>query len=292
MDPNSAWKIFYAERDAALRKGEQIAEAYEFRAPPVDPFRLLKAEQKLIHAVGEDFGDAFDGRIRYVGNRFLLCFNTKYNSWRHSGTHHSRVLFSIAHELGHYFLDRHRTCLVTNRRPHDSFSEFTAHSLIETEADHFAAGLLMPSYLVRKNVNRENFPKVDDILEVRRQFDVSLTGLLARWTQLSDFPCATVATYQGVIQFGWVSEPLRNQGCYRVRRNHAPECRYFKRFLGQHAPVSTYAQGEGSGNTDYWLDWENRSLDTAEMYFAIPHTGYVWTFLMCDESDLSDDRFD
>lgn len=129
MDRNSAWKTFYAEQEAALRKGEQIAEAYEFRAPPVDPFRLLKAEQKLIHAVGEDFGDAFDGRIRYVGNRFLLCFNTKYNSWRHSGTHHSRVLFSIAHELGHYFLDRHRKCLVTNRRPHDSFSEFTAHSL-------------------------------------------------------------------------------------------------------------------------------------------------------------------
>lgn len=292
MASNFEWKLFYASREKALRRGEETAEALEFSAPPVDVFQILKSERRLIHAVGEDFGNAFDGRIRYVGPRFLVCFNTKYDDWAHSGRHHSKVLFSIAHELGHFYLEHHRRCLVANHRPHDSFVEFSAHQLVESEADHFACGLLMPQKLLTESVNAKNFPEIADILNVRRVFDVSLTGLLARWTQVSDFPCATIATSGGRILFGWFSEALRNRGCFRVRKNKLSECRHFKRFLQSNSPVLSYQDADGSGSIDYWLEWEGRSHNTAELYFAIPHSNQIWVHLICDEDEFLDDRFD
>lgn len=292
MLSNLDWKTFYASREQAILRGEEISAANEFSSPPIDVFKILRVEKKLIHAVGEDFGDAFDGRIRYVGPRFLVCYNTKYDRWKHSGRHHSKVLFSIAHELGHFYLEHHRRSLVANRRPHDSFVEFSTDMLVESEADHFACGLLLPQRLLRRHVNATNFPQISDLKEVRRSFDVSLTGLLVRWTQISDFPCATIATSGGRILFGWVSQAFRNRGCFRVRRNHFPDGRYFAKFFRSNSPVMRYQDEEAAGSSDYWLDWEGPVLDTAEFYFAIPHTNQIWVHLICDETDLMDDRFD
>lgn len=286
MNRKAQWRDFYSERLAAMHKGEEIAATYDFGSPPVDVFRILKSERRLIHPAGEDFGDAFDGRIRFLGKRFLLCYNTKYNAWPHKGEHHSKVLFSIAHELGHYFLDDHRRCLVTNRQPHGSFSEFSSHELIEQQADHFATGLLMPESLLRRHINQINFPDVDYIRDVVTEFDVSLTGLLARWAQLTHFPCATIGTLQGKIRFGWASESLRKFGVFRLRRGDRPDCRSFLGFAERCSPVSAYKQGDGVGDTDYWFDSERHSFGTRELYFAIPHTGLIWAFLMCDESDF------
>lgn len=289
MDKNAQWRKFYWEVDFAARKGEEIAGAFDHLKPPVDVFKIIRAERRLIHAVGEDFGKAFDGRIRFVGTRFLLCYNTRYNEWPHSGRHHSKILFSIAHELGHYFLDNHREYLIASKQPHDSFSEFSSHKLVERQADSFAAGMLMPRDLLGAIVNKQNIPSVKLILETTRLFEVSLTGLLSRWTQISHFPCATIATQDGVIKFGWVSEAFREIGCYRVRRGTAVQFGDFRRFAQQVTPIAKYRDGEGTGHTDQWLDWDGPTFDTEEFYFAIPHTGMIWVFITCDERELSDD---
>ncbi|MCA9036844.1 MAG: ImmA/IrrE family metallo-endopeptidase [Planctomycetaceae bacterium] len=294
MDRNSQWRRFYAECDVATRKGEEISLATGFSEPPIDVFRILESERQFIRAVGEDFGESFDGRIRYLGNGFLLCYNTRYNEWLPRGRNrpHSKVLFSIAHELGHFYLDEHRACLVNNRRAHNSFTEFSSHKLIERQADHFASGLLMPSDLLRPRINMDNHPDFGRVLDVRKDFDVSLTGLLARWTQLSDFPCATVVTLNGVVLFGWVSKAFREIGCYRVRRTHKPESRTFRSFVAQNSPVKEYKQKDGYSSTDYWLEYDQRSFETSELYFAIPHSKLIWVLLTCDEGELCGKEYD
>lgn len=292
MTNNFAWRDFYACREDALRQGEEIAADFGFSSPPVDVFKILENELELVYSVGENFESAFDGRIQYVGPRFLLCYNTKYDRWPHSGKHHSKVVFTIAHELGHFYLERHRRYLVRNLKPHNSFAEFSSEKLIEAEADHFACGLLMPSTLMRRLVNSSNFPTIGDIKDNRRKFEVSLTSFLARWTQLSDFPCATIATSGGEVLFGWTSQRWHELGCYRVRRGHRPEARYFQRFCSSNSPVEIYREGEGLGSIDYWLDWDRGSINTVEFYFAIPHSNQIWVLLFCDETELMDDRFD
>jgi Zn-dependent peptidase ImmA (M78 family) len=51
--------------------------------------------------------------------------------------------FSIAHELGHYFIEAHATQLLVNG-VHYSRAGFFSADPFEQEADHFAAALLMP----------------------------------------------------------------------------------------------------------------------------------------------------
>lgn len=282
------WKHIYYERQLATEAGERIAQAYNFSTPPVDPLKIIHEERRLIHAVGDDFGDAFDGRIKYIGPRFLICYNTRYDTWPHTGSHHSKVHFTIGHELGHYFLDEHRKILVSTHTAHGSRTEFVSDSLIEQQADCFASGLLMPSSLFRPLINKKNFPSIDEIKKVRQSFQVSLIGTLVRWTQLSDFPCATIAVRNGVIQFGWVSEAFQRIGAYRVLRGESVEGRAFRRFSGQDPSFSKYRDGSGSGVGLNWLDYGQKRLDTVEHYFVIPYTKTIWVFLIVDENDLSE----
>ena len=281
-----SWKFVYAAREHAANEGEEIAKAYQFDSAPVDPFRIIKAERRLIHAEGYNFGGAFDGLIRYIGPRFLLCYNTRYDAWPHVGTHHSKVVFTAAHELGHFFLPAHREYLVTSKQSHGSFTEFTADPLVEQQADSFASGLLMPRYLFRRIVNRSNFPSLRDIKAVRQTFQVSLTGMLVRWTQLSDFPCATIATKAGRIQFGWISQPLRDRGAWNLRRGQAVTAKDASAFIQSDPGATDYRDGTGSGAVNNWIDFDQVRLLTEEHYFAIPHSGCVWVLMTADEDEL------
>ncbi|WP_146564539.1 ImmA/IrrE family metallo-endopeptidase [Posidoniimonas corsicana] len=276
----------HAARERATLEGEAVAEALGCDTPPIDPFDVVRRERRLIHAEGDDFGDAFDGRIRYLGRRFLIAYNTCYDRWPHQGKHHSKVLFTVAHELGHFYLPEHRRRLVTSRRAHDSFTEFVADRQIEQEADAFAAGLLMPKQLLRRFVNAENFPTIERIKEVRNLFSVSLTGLLVRWTQLSDFPCLTVAARGDEILFGWASESLRSQGVWGVRRGERAVGKEFQSFVRHSQTGGGYRESKANGALYSWAEHEGRRLLTQEHYFYIPHTGMSWCLVMADEQDF------
>src|SRR3972149_5886641 len=60
--------------------------------------------------------------------------------------------FSIAHELGHYFIEGHPEALLTSGI-HQSRADFVSDDPFEQEADIFAAALLMPEAPSRKAIN-------------------------------------------------------------------------------------------------------------------------------------------
>lgn len=81
----------------------------DLRLPePIDPLAVVRSERRLIKARGGILGNRYDGKLEYDRSRnlFLLFFNTKYDVV--PGLHHPRTRFSIAHELGHYFIEHHR----------------------------------------------------------------------------------------------------------------------------------------------------------------------------------------
>jgi hypothetical protein len=292
MKSELSWKLLYAAREKAAKEGEDIAETYGFTRPPVDPFEIALAERSLIHLEEHDFGNAFDGLIRFVGPRFLICCNTKYNAWPHKGARHTKVVFTLAHELGHFFLPGHRMYLVRSKKPHESFTEFSADPLVEQQADSFATGLLLPGYLFKPVVNRENFPSQRTLGDARREFHVSLTGMLVRWTQLSDFPCTTIVIHNGRIQYGWISSALRSRGAFRLRYGQQVMGRDAKQFIETDATASSYREGHGAGAIRNWIDFDETKLLTDEHYFAIPHSGTVWVTAFADEADLEGRTWD
>jgi hypothetical protein len=292
MSTDLSWNMLYAARDVAAREGEDVAMMYGFEHPPVDPFRIAKEERLLIELAEDDFGSAFDGRIKYVGPRFLICCNTRYNNWPHKGERHTKVVFTLAHELGHFFITSHRDYLVSSKKPHGSFTEFTADPLVEQQADYFATGLLMPSRLFRPRVNESNFPERSAVQAVRRDFHVSLTGMLVRWVQLTDFPCAVIGIRNSKIAFGWVSEPLRSRGIFQLHSGKPVQGRDARCFIEQDPSIAQYREGSGSGAMRNWLDYESTRLLTAEHYFAVPHTGTVWVLAFCDENEMESRPWD
>ncbi len=286
------WRREQRARDVALAKGEEIARLNGFVTGPVDPFRVIESEGGIIHAEGDDFRDSFDGRLSYHDGCFLLIFNTCYNRWPRNSNHHPKIRFTIAHELGHYYLDEHREFLVTRQEPIESFVEFDSSKQVEREADAFATGLLMPNYLLGECVNCEPEATLDVIKMTARDFDVSLTSMMVRWTQLSHFPCATLCIRGGLIQWGFASDVFRRYGLWKTKRSVAPSSVDASKFLGFDTSYSKFREGTGWGRAQQWLDGECEPIDVQEFYVVIPYSGCAMVFVIADESELPSRWYD
>src|SRR5690606_20405542 len=88
--------------------------------------------------------------------------------------------------------------------------------------DAFAAGLLMPSRLLRPLVN-EGEMTFTDIENWASEFRTSITSTARRCVELSDFPCALVGIRDGRVAFSFHSQAMIEGGCYpRPRGSSAP----------------------------------------------------------------------
>src|SRR5688572_20623786 len=187
----------------ALQKAGWQAEAIVRRlnlSPAIDPLQIAKDEYPFLRTGGRNFGDRFDGKLRYSSEKkcFVLMYNTKYDATYPPGKHHPRTRFSIAHELGHYFLEHHHAYLSHGGKTHASIGEFRSNVSIEREADAFAASLLLPSHLLSPIVNAQAL-SLTRIQQLADTFETSLTSTAIRSVQLSHFPCALAAIRQGSI---------------------------------------------------------------------------------------------
>jgi IrrE N-terminal-like domain len=273
-------------RDAAMAKGEEISKLHGYEQGPVDPFDIVDSERAMIHLEGDDFGDGFDGRLSYHGNRFLMVYNTRYNAWPSQSGHHPKVRFTVAHELGHYFLDRHREYLVNRSQAIESFTEFESNEEVERQADAFASGLLMPKYLVGPCINNEPDASILSIKKAATAFDVSLTSMMVRWTQLSHFACATLCIRDGSIQWGFRSERFREAGLWRCKRHSPIQSSDAKKFVAVDSACSTFREDVGIGRSNDWLDGDIDPVAVQEFYMVIPYSQCVMVFLNADENDL------
>ncbi len=280
------WKIEQNARDAALAKGEEIARLTGFSKGPVDPFKVIAAEGELIRAEGDDFRDCFDGRLSFHAGRFLLIYNTRYNSWPRSGIHHPKVRFTVAHELGHFYLDPHREFLVNRKKPIESFTEFESNRQVEREADAFATGLLMPEYLVGPRINYKVNATMANLKEVANEFDVSLTSMLVRWTQLSDFPCATLCIRNDRIQWGFISAAFQKCGLWKARRGLSIASSDARKFAQIESKFASFREGAGMGRAQHWLDGDCDLIEVQEFYLAIPYSQCLMVFVSAEENSL------
>ena len=281
----SNWTLEQAQRDAATQLGEAIAEQIGYVGPPISPFRVIETENGRILSFGDDFGDAFDGRLEYQSSRFLLFFNTKYDAWSHIGDHHPKVNFTVAHELGHYFLDHHRKYLQRTGNAHGSLTEFQVEAPPEREADCFAAGLLMPRSLVEQTVNSRP-PTFPGVRSSAKDFHVSLTSMAVRWVQLSNFPCAVLVVSDGKIQWGFTSEAFKRAGGYRVRIGEPIRSRPAAKFLAAESSLMSFREGIDYSPSERWINWERDGIWVQEWYTVIPSLRQMLVFLAADEDDL------
>jgi Zn-dependent peptidase ImmA (M78 family) len=137
-----------------------LAES-KVKAPPVDLLLILSA-----HGIGyeevDDFPDTVDALIVEDGSNVYAAVNARQ--------HLHRRRFSLAHELGHYFIHRDgmpEEAITIDNPPTDDMGEVTK-SPAETEADLFAGELLVPLEMLKLHVQK-GIPELSRIFLVSEQ---------------------------------------------------------------------------------------------------------------------------
>jgi Zn-dependent peptidase ImmA (M78 family) len=152
----------------------------------VDPRHI--ASEKSIPVIYKRYGLHFDGMLMFsVGRFFIYCNLDK------SGNENSaRARFTVAHELGHYFLDEHRNVLCSGQNlHHGSLCEYASKNTVEQEADLFASHLLMPTPLFDTQIRRKK-PKtgIEEVLHLKDIFKTSIMSTAIRFVNAEVIPCA------------------------------------------------------------------------------------------------------
>lgn len=203
------WKVTERKLELARQVAEELTATLA-ADEPIDPFAIAHGEKQMLRVVCGDFRMRFDGQLEFhvAQRRFLMFVNTKYDAGCPPGEHHPRTRFSAAHELGHFFIEHHRACLLKGAPPHPSRSErWDNNVMMEREAGSFAAALLMPERLMRPLVNEIELT-ASTVADVAYRFQTSRVSTAIRAVQLSDFPVAVAGIRDGAVRWSFQAECL------------------------------------------------------------------------------------
>jgi hypothetical protein len=191
------------KRPFNLKMARQEAEAFLKRegitSLPVDPFAIAENLQIAVEGKPENT-PGVSGMLLRHGNNFMIVYATHIPS-------KGFQRFSVSHELGHFLLAGHPEQVIVNGM-HVSRAGFITNDPYELEADHFAAGLLMPEGPFRKEMNRYD-PGLEAVEAVAEQCITSRTATAIRFAELGDTAMAVIVSTDGIIDYCFMSEPMK-----------------------------------------------------------------------------------
>lgn len=198
----SRYKQLSNERTEHLSAlAEDVADAFS-RYDRFEPLEVL-ADREITWSFGH-YGEAFDGALECRNSRFHVYCNLVRVGHRQS----ARARFTLAHEIGHYYIDEHRRALAQGRAPtHPSKCEFESDRLVEREADFFATHLLMPTDRFVAAAGRFR-PGMEGILSLCEIFGTSITSTAIRYAKCDVMPCAIMKWHSTAFGWCWFSDGM------------------------------------------------------------------------------------
>jgi len=125
--------------------------------------------------------------------------------------------FTLAHELGHYFLHRQRGAIQCE--PRQMLDWKSEYGQIESQANIFASFLLMPLDDFREQI-RDQKPSIELMRHLKDRYQVSLSAAILKWLNITEKRAMIVIGKEGFIDWAWSSEPLlKSKVFYRARQN-------------------------------------------------------------------------
>ncbi|MFC7339549.1 ImmA/IrrE family metallo-endopeptidase [Haloferula chungangensis] len=107
--------------------------------------------------------------------------------------------FTVAHELGHYFIDDHPAAVLMDGK-HLSRSGYISKDRYEREADAFAAALLMPWTLIEPIIKRA-VPGFEAIKVLSEACESSLVASAIRYCEMTTECVAVIVSHRGAVEF-------------------------------------------------------------------------------------------
>ncbi len=180
---------------------------------PVDPIAIARSVGIGVVAKPAS-AQGVSGMLIRQGNNFAIAYATHIDSPGFQN-------FSIAHELGHYFLEGHVDAVIGADGVHESHAGFSSADRYELEADHFAAALLMPDVLFTAAAGRagEGLAAVEYLSAL---CVTSLTATAIRYALCAEEAVAVVVSAGKRVNYCFMSKPLLEiAGPNRIRKGEA-----------------------------------------------------------------------
>lgn len=185
----------------AKQKGEALLAEEGLTSLPVDPLEIA-ARRNIIVQAKPNVASGVSGMLLRYGNSFGIIYASDIPS-------EGFQRFSIAHELGHYFLDGHIDHVLPKDGTHTSLAGFASEDPYEREADSFAVGLLMPAKLFRRIIGR-SILGLADIELAAETCKTSLIATAIRYVELTNDAVAIVVSTGRIVNYCMMSEAMKS----------------------------------------------------------------------------------
>lgn len=240
---------------------EFIALQFNEKQTPVDKI----AEEESLEIFYDKYEKGtFDGMTVYLNRKFYVHLNVDSGNIKDS----TRGRFTLAHELGHYFIDAHRVGLQKGILvPHSSYTNKKNFDSIEREADYFASCLLMPESRFQNEIFRKKF-NYDLIHNLAIQFKVSITACAIRFAQIGNHPIMIIYAENGIVKWKLESDDFPYK--WLLNEKKIPKNTVMDEYFSKPNVRDFYKTEE------VWaMDWFNyvRDNDTNRIFYehCIPH---------------------
>ena len=235
--------------------------------PPIDPFFIAAEEDIEIAQISNSKN--FHGRIEFlrdVGKFVIYCPENQ------TCFPNPAIRFSVAHELGHYFIEDHRKDLL-NGRSHNSRPCFMHSNPQEKEADEFAGRLLIPDNVILPHIKSRGYLSLDQIKQIANQCSTSLTATGIRYVKIASQPSAILISEDGWKRIYWPSPETAALGFGGLGKDYVPPNSITAKAAKTHVPE------EGCANTAMWFSTRYAYAEIWEEACPLGNTGMTLTLL-------------
>lgn len=132
-----------------------------------------------------------EGRIMMTDKDVLITINSSID-------YQPKINYILSHEIGHAILHRGIVPLFNDNQK--TLSEWYSKGPHETEANQFAAELLMPANLFSRKVKGKKL-SLPFIEEIANYFNASKTAAFLRYKDLGDYPVMIIFIEKGLIKW-------------------------------------------------------------------------------------------
>lgn len=160
------------------------------------------ADEELLNIIYDNYQtNTFDGLTMFEpeSEEFYIHINTARGNLPNT----TKGRFTLAHELGHYFLPHHRLALMRGTmKPHGSINYLLDNDSwkIEREADDYASSLLMPSSSFKSFVQNRAF-SFHLIMDIAEQFHVSIAAAALKFVSIGNYPIMVIYGIKGKLRW-------------------------------------------------------------------------------------------
>lgn len=250
---------------------------------PVDPKGLARQLDIVVEPLSLPASD-ISGCLMRVGNGFGIGYSAAI---RNEGFQN----FTVAHELGHYFIDDHPFAILGDGK-HFSRSGYISKDRFEQEADGFATELLMPWKLIEPII-RARKGGFEVIKAISDNCKSSIVASAIRYAQVTRECVAVIVSHLGNVEFMTASDSFK--GIHGLdwlrRRDSLPPAVPSKRLSADLEWIRSGAIAEEGGYLACWFPGV-RDREVEEDVVGLGSYERLLTILMTEETALDEDETD